>query len=317
MASKLKADSIASYIRELLDGQKGLRDDVAALKRQQRNIFGPPPVPFAGMFPALDPQHHDVVKIYKVDAVRNYWEGQLCKPTQDAPFWIPDTDLGTISGVTPDMVSVPDVDELVEVFFSGMYDNGSGDLDSQYGMFGVADARPGLTTAYAYEYPTDPESNVYEVQTLKARFTKLPGKRDFPTSETKDVVIAMNWVDNPTLLPQGTRVTVHRHNGQWWFRQRPPASSTTSPGSCTITVVVTAYGHLNCCSPTYAQTCTYTNTYTYVSTCSTGYDLFLQTYITSCVTLTSVTQITSCTTVDIGGYDVSFTASYSFSSGCR
>lgn len=308
-------DQIAEYIRQLLEGQKELRNEIIQLKREKKNIFGPPPVPFAGMFPALDAQHHDVVKIYHVDQDTNYWEGQLCVPIEEAPFWSPDTDLGTISGVTPDMVSVPEIDELVEVFFSGMYEEGS-DLAPQYGMFDVADARPGQTTSYLHPYPTDNSTNVYEVQTLKAKFPKLPGNQDF-SSQSKDVVMAMNWVDDPVLLPTGTKVLVHRHNGQWWFHNRSSTPTVSTPGSCTITVVVTAYGHIHCCSPTYAQTCTYTNSYTYITSCTSSWDEFLETYITSCTTNTDITTITSCSTVRTDGTEIAITSSWSFSSGCR
>lgn len=318
MAGTFHQDQIAEYIARLLASVKKLEDEIKIIKREKRNVFGPPPVPYAGMYPALQTQSHDVVKIYRVDVANNYWEGQLCKPIEDFPFWKPDTQLGTISGVTPDMISVPEIDELAEVFFSGMYpDDASSDgLSPRYGLFDAADPRPGMTTSWAFPYPEEANTNVYEVQTLKASFPKLPGVRGW-TGFGRDVVIAMNWVDEPKLLPQGTKVTVHRHNGQWWFRQRSNSPTVSTPGSCVITVVVTAYGQIHCCSPVYANTCTYTNSYTYITSCTSEYDIFDQTYITSCTTLTSITTITSCTTVRIDGTVLAITATFTLGSGCR
>lgn len=317
MAGTYEQEKIAQYIRELLDKTKKLQDEINVIKREKKNVFGPPPLPFAGIFPALDAQHHDVVKITYTKASSNYWEGYLCKPIEAAPFWEPDTQLGTISGVTPDMVSVPEVDEIVEVFFSGMYADDDGELQPQYGMFDAADVRPGVTTASKYPYPQDPATNVYEVQTYRGSFPKQPGKQEL-TTQDKDVVIAMNWVNNPVLLSQGTRVSVHRHNGQWFFRQRSNTIiSTTSSSYCTITVVVSAYCACGCCSPTYVQTCTYTNTYTSASSCSSSWDPFLETYIASCSIVTSVTTITSCSTyLSTSSGNCYITATYTIGAGC-
>lgn len=342
----LPFEQTAQYIRFLLDKCQDLDSRLKKFEREDQGK-GVPAVPFAGIFPALIPKAHEVVLVTEIDEELKTWKGKITTPVKTSPFWSrSDNDPRyLIEGVVPDGHSVPMKDDIVEASFTGMYmddpldDNSP--LSPRYGKFHATEPRAGLTAAVQFAYPTEPDANVYEVMTKKGTFQAVPGKQDL-TGDDWGVVIAMNLTSNPRLIPEGTKVLVHRHNNRWWFTESG-ASSPTSPssGQCqvdvTVTVTVTHYSYCyaycgcnTCATPTRSSSCTswwdsFTQTYitscssvatcyNYISSCTSWWDSYTQTYITSCTTYLSSYGYGHCTCV--GSTYVAASYTYQFAGNC-
>lgn len=237
-----KAEEIAAYLRGLIDTTQELDKRLQTLERAQEQVFSFPSLPFGGDNPSLETNQTIVVRVTSIDVdAGRFWGRRLENSgsvlTDHSELTSP-VFIRVLSGG-----SCPDLNDNVLAHFVGEVDGSS---SSGYRwVSGQSDAiLLGKTTSRSFSYPTDPNSNVYEVQTYTVRFSDSvgPGKQTF-TLFTGNVVLAGCWEGNCTLLPQGTFVILNRSRSRWFFQKTNLVSLTvvTSIRVNTTDLLIEAY----------------------------------------------------------------------------
>lgn len=226
----LKQAEIAYYLKMLLDKTKALDGRLDVISEEvARKFTDVPPVPYTGQGNALHFQRIDVVLVEELDLANRRFYGPRCIPKERAnvdndDHWEEDTTIPKIWVDVPQNISIPEVGDYVDVFFSGMYVKDNVEVP-KYGLFSPHETMIGITTSYQYPYPergTNP--NTYEVAIFNSKFPQAVGKFTPAPMIARGVVFAHNWANelfqSETYIPQGTYVSVFKSGSYWWFELR-------------------------------------------------------------------------------------------------
>lgn len=226
----LKQAEIAYYLKMLLDKTKALSSRVDVLSEEvARKYTDVPPVPYTGQGNSLHFQRSDVVLVEQLDLPNRRFYGSRCIPKErqginTTDHWEADTTLDKIWVDVPQNISIPEIGDFVEVFFSGMWIKDDVEVP-KYALFSPHEEMIGITVSSKFPYPNRQSNpNTYEVAIFNSKFPQTVGKFTPLPMINRGVVVAHNWANQVELsdswVPEGTFVTVFKSGSYWWFQLR-------------------------------------------------------------------------------------------------